>query len=62
MPETSKPKSTDKQSVAVLKGSPEFHAWFSRFQRQLRLPAAILLDAAIAELARSKGFEDPPPR
>ena len=62
MSETPKSRSSDKESVAVLKGGPEFHAWFDRFREHLRLPAALLLDAALVEFARSKGFDQPPPR
>ncbi len=62
MSESPKPRSSDKESIAVLKGGPEFHAWFDRFQKQLRLPGAILLDLAVVELARARGFEEPPQR
>ena len=51
-----------KMTVAVIKGSPQFLAWFNRFRDQTRLPAALLLDAALVELAKAKGFEEPPPR
>jgi hypothetical protein len=51
-----------KATIAVIKGGPEFQAWFDRLQKQLRLPAALVLDLALVELAKAKGFEDPPPR
>jgi hypothetical protein len=54
--------SSEKSTVAVIKGGPEFHAWFDRFQKQLRLPAALLLDAALVEYAKAKSFEEPPRR
>jgi hypothetical protein len=62
MPETNQPRSTEKATVAVIKGGEAFQAWFIRFQKQLRLPAALLLDAALVELAKAKGFEEPPQR
>jgi hypothetical protein len=62
MTEDSEPQSPVKTTVAVIKGGPEFHAWFGCFQKQLRLPAALLLDAALVEFARAKGFEEPPQR
>jgi hypothetical protein len=51
-----------KATVAVIKGGPEFQAWFGRLQELTRLPAALLLDAALASYARSLNFEDPPQR
>ncbi|SIO63392.1 hypothetical protein SAMN05444166_7333 [Singulisphaera sp. GP187] len=51
-----------KVTLAVLKGGPEFQAWFGRLRDQTRLPAALLLDQALVEFARSRGFEVPPPR
>ena len=51
-----------KATVAVIKGSPEFQSWFNRLRDQTRLPAALLLDAALVEYAKAKGFDEPPPR
>lgn len=62
MPNDSKARSPEKVTVAVLKGGPDFQSWFRRLQDQTRLPAALLLDAALVEFARSKGFDEPPPR
>ncbi len=46
MPETQKPRDTERRTIAALKGGSEFHAWFGRFQQKFRLPAATLLDVA----------------
>jgi hypothetical protein len=62
MPDPPRQASPDKASVAVIKGSPEFQAWFNRFRDHTRLPAALLLDAALVAYAKSIGFEEPPPR
>lgn len=62
MPDPPSPRTSEKTTVAVIKGGPEFRAWFDRFQKLLRLPAALLLDVALVELARAKGFEEPPQR
>jgi hypothetical protein len=62
MPEPIKPQPGERTTIASLKGGPDFQAWFNRFQKQLRLPAALLIDAALAEFAKAKGFEEPPPR
>ena len=56
------PTSSGKVTVAVIKGTPEFQSWFNRFRDYTRLPAALLLDAALVSYAKSIGFEEPPPR
>jgi hypothetical protein len=62
MPDPPNHPPVEKTTVAVLKGGPDFQAWFSRLWDQTRLPAALVLDAALVAYARSKGFEEPPPR
>jgi len=62
MPNDPKPRPLEKATLAVLKGGPEFQAWFRRLQDQTRLPAALILDQALVEFARYKGFDEPPPR
>ena len=62
MPDDRSPRPPGKITVAVLKGGPEFQVWFNRLREQTRLPAALVLDAALVEFARAKGFEQPPPR
>ena len=62
MPDPPKQPNVEKATLAVLKGGPDFQAWFHRLRDQTRLPAALLLDAALVEFARSKGFDQPPPR
>ena len=58
VPQSDPPKST----LAVLKGGPEFTSWFRRLQTLTRLPGALILDAALVEFARARGFDDPPLR
>ena len=62
MSETPKHPPVEKATLAVLKGGPDFQAWFNRLRDQTRLPAALLLDAALVAYAKSIGFEPPPPR
>ena len=62
MPDPLKRPPNEKAAVAVLKGGTDFQAWFKRVQDQTRLPAALILDAALVEYARAKGFDEPPPR
>ena len=62
MPEILSEQQPAKLTLAVLKGGPEFQAWFRRLQTQSRLPGALILDAAVIEYARARGFDEPPPR
>jgi len=62
MPIPPRPQCTQKASIAVLKGGPEFQAWFKRLQELTRLPAALVLDAALVAYARTLGFDEPPRR
>ncbi len=62
MPDAPKREPSNKPTLAVLKGGPEFQTWFRRLQTQTRLPGALILDAALVEYAKSRGFDVPPPR
>jgi hypothetical protein len=62
MDQLTRSKPSPKTNVAVIKAGTEFQAWFHRFREHLRLPAALLLDLALVELAKAKGFEEPPSR
>jgi hypothetical protein len=62
MSENQDPHPSAKATVAVIKGGPEFLAWFNRLRDYTRLPAALLLDAALVEFAKAKDFEQPPQR
>ena len=62
MPEIFSEQQPAKLTLAVLKGGPEFQTWFRRLQMETRLPGALILDAALVEYARARGFDEPPPR
>ncbi len=62
MPDVPRPQPPNKSTIAVLKGGSDYVAWFKRLQDQTRLPAALLLDAALVTYAKSIGFDEPPPR
>lgn len=62
MPEFPRSHPQQKTTIAVIKGGPEFQSWFKRLQDLTRLPAALLLDAALVAYAKSIGFEEPPLR
>src|SRR4051794_27308594 len=62
MPDVPKSQSLNKATVAVLKGGPDFQVWFKRLQELTRLPAALVLDAALVAYSKSIGFDEPPPR
>jgi hypothetical protein len=46
----------------LLKGSPEYREWLSRFGDFSRMPTAVLVDRALTKLAKEEGFEPPPKR
>ena len=62
MPDAPKREPPSKPTLTVLKGGPQFQTWFRRLQAQTRLPGALILDAALVEYARARGFDEPPPR
>lgn len=62
MPDPLEHPPVEKATLAVLKGGPDFRLWFRRLQDQTRLPAALLLDAALVAYARTLGFDEPPRR
>jgi hypothetical protein len=49
-------------SILLLKGSPEYREWLSRFGDFSRMPTAVLVDRALTKLAKEEGFEPPPRR
>jgi hypothetical protein len=62
MPDPPKRPSIEKTSLAVLKGGPEFQAWFQQLQTLTRLSAALLLSAALVTYATSLVFVTLPRR
>ena len=62
MPQTPKERPEEKLTIAALKGSRRYLEWFNRLRDQTRLPAGLILDAALVAYAKSIGFEQPPPR
>jgi hypothetical protein len=62
MPDPPQHPPLERATLAVLKGGPDFRLWFRRLQDQTRLPAALILDAALVAYAKSIGFDQPPPR
>ncbi len=62
MPDPPKQPPVEKAALAVLKGGYDYESWFHRLRDQTRLPAALLLDAALVAYAKSIGFDQPPPR
>jgi hypothetical protein len=62
MPEIPNERNEEKVTIAALKGSRQYLEWFHRLREHTRLPAAVLLDAALVSFARRTGFEEPPQR
>jgi hypothetical protein len=49
-------------TVAMLKGSAEYRAWFLRLVEFSRINGTTLIDIALKEWAERHGFEPPPRR
>jgi hypothetical protein len=53
----------NKQNVLSVRGSEEWRAWVHRFCDHTRTHSASdLIDQALVEYARTRGFADPPPK
>lgn len=46
----------------VIRTSDEWAEWLDRVARHCRIDMSKLVDSAVADYARSRGFEEPPPR
>jgi hypothetical protein len=46
----------------VMRLNPEFKEWLMRFANYCRLNMVDVIDLALADYAKAKGFEDPPRR
>ena len=44
----------------VMRLNPEFKEWLARFANHCRLNMVDVIDLALADYAKAKGFEDPP--
>ena len=61
-PKPGKTPSGKPVSIVVLKGSREYRDWLSSFSDFSRMPISVLIDRALAKLAKEEGFPDPPPK
>jgi hypothetical protein len=53
---------SERVSVTTLKGSRDWAEWLSRFADYRRVSLAALIDMALAEHAKSTGFNENPPK
>jgi hypothetical protein len=47
--------------IASVRGSDEFEAWFAELAHFLRLPKTTLIEHALVEFAKTRGFKKLPP-
>lgn len=52
----------DRQVVIVLKGTNEYATWLTDAARRGRMPAAVVVEVALAEWAARHGIGEPPMR
>jgi hypothetical protein len=55
------PKPEARPTALTIKGSLEWREWVQRAAKHCRTDTAKLVDAAIAEYARKRGFAEPAP-
>jgi hypothetical protein len=48
--------------VIALKGSPEFRDWLTAASKKTRIPAASIVEVALANWAAANGIAEPPER
>ncbi len=52
-----------KRTAVIIKTSVEWKDWLSRFAESNRTSVSALIDQAVVEFAKSRGFDElPPPR
>jgi hypothetical protein len=49
-------------TVMTIKGTAEWKEWLDRLADFSRLPTTVLIDVALAEWAKQKGFPESPPK
>jgi hypothetical protein len=59
---TPTPTPGPRKTVLTIKGTDEWRAWLERLGGHLRMPASTLVDIALVEFAKSKGFEEVAPK
>ncbi len=58
-----KPGERDKRmTVMTIKGTVEWKEWLDRLSDFSRLPSTVLIDVALADWAKQRGFLESPPK
>jgi hypothetical protein len=60
-PGPSGPVPTQPNAITI-RGSAEWKAWLEAFAAKMRSKPTAIMDLALAKLAASEGFPEPPPR
>lgn len=50
-----------RKMIAAFKGSPEFASWLDSLVKHCRMPTSSVIENALIEYARIRGFNDPAP-
>ena len=51
-----------RKPAIVVQASAEYRDWLGRLADHCRMPASVVVDAAVARFAREVGFAEPPRR
>lgn len=55
-------RGTPRPTAMTIKGRPEWREWVERGAEFCRTDVAKLVDAALVEYMKQRGFDEPPPR
>lgn len=62
MPRPKRPRENPRPTALTIKGRPEWRAWVERAAAFCRTDATKLVDAALVEYLKQRGFDEPAPR
>lgn len=55
------PEPGPRRTVLTIKGTDEWRSWLERLAEHLRTPTSTLVDHALVEYAKAKGFKEEAP-
>jgi hypothetical protein len=50
-----------RKTVVTIKGTEDWRSWLEEFSKHLRTPVSTVVDHALIEYAKTKGFDKAPP-
>ena len=56
------PSPGPRRTVLTIKGTDEWRGWLERLGDHLRMPASTIVDIALVDFAKAKGFKEEAPK